>query len=136
MLAKAAIATNDVVTALRAVHQVESREPHRPELWLVRAAVQWKRGNLASAASDLYDVLQNNPHDVEAHCLLAEVLNAQGRAVAAGTHFARAQKIDPSFEWAAEGLKSLRRAQRRDTEEPSARLTSAGADTPNVSPEP
>ena len=53
LLAKSALATGDTLTALRAVDLVEQREPDHPELWLVRAALRWKRGDLAGAATDL-----------------------------------------------------------------------------------
>ncbi len=124
LLAKAAIATGDLVTALRAVDAVQQREPARPELWLVRATVNWSRGRFTAAASDLHDVLQNDPDDVDAHCLLAEVLRAQKRVDAARTHFQRALKIEPDCAWAAAGLESLRKVL--PTPEPaSPKLTSA-----------
>ncbi|UCC32497.1 MAG: tetratricopeptide repeat protein [Phycisphaerales bacterium] len=133
LLAKAAIATNDALTALRAVDLAQQHEPDRPELWFVRAAVRWKRGNLVAAASDLYDVLQNNPEDVEANCLLAEVLRGQGQLTAARTYFERALELDPACAWAAEGLKSLRNAEWSEPMQPPTKLTSfvagQGADT-------
>ena len=137
LLAKAAVATDDVLTALRALDLVEQREPNRPELWLVRAAVQWKRDNLIAAAADLYDVLQNNPNDVEAHCLLAEVLEARHQIDTARTHFQRALEIDPDSAWAAAGLKALGRAQAPPAPtEPTPRLTSVnvGMNAPDSRP--
>lgn len=127
LLAKAAIAIGDIITALRAVDLVRQREPDRPELWLLRATVNWKRGRLGAAASDLYDFLQNNPDDVDAHCLLAEVLRAQQRVEAARTHFERALQINPDFRWAIAGLKALNRVRRAAPDPPSAKLTAAAA---------
>lgn len=127
LLAKAAIATNDALTALRAVDLAQQHEPHRPELWFVRAAVRWKRGNLSAAASDLYDVLQNDPDDVEAHCLLAEVLHGRGQLTAARTHFERALEIDPTCAWAVEGLKSVRNAEWPGSIQAPTKLTSFAA---------
>jgi Tfp pilus assembly protein PilF len=124
LLAKSALATSDMLTALRAVDTVEQREPDRPELWLVRATVRWKRGKLAAAAADLYDVLQNAPNDVEARCLLAEVLRDQHRPTAARHQFRTVLKIDPSCAWAKAGLEALADAQ-QSTKKSSARLTSA-----------
>jgi cytochrome c-type biogenesis protein CcmH/NrfG len=83
------------------------------------------RDNLIAAAADLYDVLQNDPNDVEAHCLLAEVLQARDQIDTARTHFERALEIDPACAWAAAGLKALGRAQAPPApEEPTPRLTS------------
>ncbi|MGB2987578.1 MAG: tetratricopeptide repeat protein [Phycisphaerae bacterium] len=129
LLAKAAILTNDVMTALRAIDLAQQREPDHPELLLVRSAIRWKRGKLAAAASDLYDVLQNNPNDLEAHCLLAEVLQAQQRFEAASTHFREALKINPQCAWATAGLKALAKARPPVPTEPSPRLTSAMVET-------
>ena len=127
LLAKAAIGTNDTLTALRAVDLAQEHASDRPELWLVRAAVRWKRGNLVAAASDLYDVLQNDPEDVEANCLLAEVLRGQGKLTAARTYFQRALELDPACAWAAEGLKSLRNAEWSEPVQPPTKLTSFAA---------
>ena len=128
LLAKAAILTNDVITALRAIDLAQQREPDHPELLLVRSAIRWKRGKLAAAASDLYDVLQNNPNDIEAHCLLGEVLHGQQRFEAACTHFREALKIDPQCAWATAGLKALAKVRPPVSTEPSPRLTSATAE--------
>lgn len=131
MLAKAALACDDMMTALRAIHHVQQREPDRPELWLVRAAVNWKRGKLILAASDLYDVLQNDPNDVDAHCLLAEVMRARDQADAARTHFERALELDPTSTWATRGLELLtRRDPNPKLTDPEQKLTSAPAGPP------
>jgi Tfp pilus assembly protein PilF len=128
MLAKAALACDDVLTALRAVDLVQQRQPDQPELWLVRAALNFKRGRLIPAASDLYDVLQNDPDDVDAHCLLAEVMRARDQADTARTHFERALAIDPTCTWANMGLNALTRGEPDSLPgrtNPSQRLTSA-----------
>ncbi len=123
LLAKAAIATDDILTALGAVDRTQQREPDRPELWLVRATVNWKRGRLGAAASDLYDVLQNNPNDIEAHCLLAEVLRAQQRLEGARTHFQDALRINADCAWASAGLKALKKTKRLSPARPPSKLT-------------
>ncbi len=107
LLAKAAIATGDSLTALYALDLAEQREPRHPEIKLVRAVVQWKRGQLPAAAASLHDVLTVAPDDVEAHCLLAEVLLAQEHREAARRHFDRARQIDPQCAWAGVGLELL-----------------------------
>jgi Tfp pilus assembly protein PilF len=125
LLAKAALANGDTLTALRAVDLVERREPDRPELWLVRATLRFTRGDLAGAAADLYDVLADNPDDVDAHCLLAEVLRARGQLDAARVQFERALEIDPQCAWASAGLEALADAEPPDPGGPSIRLTSS-----------
>ena len=75
---------------MQAIDLVEQRESDRLELWLVRATVKWRRGRLAEAAAELYDLLQNAPNDLDARCLLAEVLSEQKRYQAAQTQFERA----------------------------------------------
>jgi Tfp pilus assembly protein PilF len=107
MVAKAALACDDILTALWSVDLAAQHEPNQPELWLVRAAVNWKRGKLITAASDLYDVLQNDPNDVDAHCLLAEVMRARDQADAARMHFEKALQLDPSCPWASAGLRTM-----------------------------
>jgi len=110
LVAKAAVNQNDIVTALQAIDLVEQHEPDRLELWFVRATVNWRRGHLAEAAAELYDLLQNAPDDLDACCLLAEVLTEQKRYKAARTQFERALEIDPNCAWASQGLKELKRA--------------------------
>jgi tetratricopeptide (TPR) repeat protein len=72
--------------------------------------VNWRRGRLAEAAAELYDLLQNAPNDLDARCLLAEVLSEQKRYKAARAQFERALEIDPTCAWASQGLKELKRA--------------------------
>jgi Tfp pilus assembly protein PilF len=74
---------------------------------LVRAVIQWKRGELTAAAASLRDVLAFRPDDVEAHCLMAEVLLAQHQNEPARRHFEQALQIDPNCTWASLALQSL-----------------------------
>ena len=125
---------DDILTALGAVDRAQQREPDSPELWLVRAAVNWKRGRLAAAASDLYDVLQNSPNDIEAHCLLAEVLRAQQKLEGARSHFQNALRINQDCAWASAGLKAMQNAGRLEPAQQPARLTSAAAEAVPTGP--
>lgn len=106
LLAKAAIAAGDLLTALVAIDAAERHAPNRPEVKFVRAVVQWRRGDLVGAAAALRSVLTLTPDDVDAHCLMAEVLAAQHEKEAARRHFSRALEIDPQSAWAAAGLES------------------------------
>ncbi len=108
LLAKAAIAGGDSLTALYAISLAEDHEPDHPEVRLVRATIQWQRGNSAAAAATLYDLLTTSPDDVEAHCLMAEVLLAMDRTAAARDHFEHALRVDPNCLWAIRGLDSAR----------------------------
>ncbi len=105
ILAKAGVATDDMLTALRAIDLLEQREPNHPEVKLVRAVIQWRRGDLDGAAAHLEEVLADNPRDVEAHCLMAEILRTQRQPQAARIHFERALRIRPDSTWAATALR-------------------------------
>ncbi len=107
LIAKAAIATGDLVTALHATHLARQGQPGHPEVLLVDATLRWRRGDLDAAASLLGEILSNNPRDVDAHCLLAEVLQDRHRDKAARDQFQRALQIDTQCSWAIAGLNSL-----------------------------
>ena len=94
LLAKAAITVGDLWTALRAINAAEKREPNHPEVKLVRAVVQWQRGQLTAAAVSLREVLVLAPNDADAHRLMANLLLAQDKSELARTHFQRARQID------------------------------------------
>jgi len=108
LFAKAAIATSDWLTALRAVGLAEQAAPQLDEIRLVRAAAHWKRGDLSSALSDLETLIVSSPNDAEVHCLLAEVYRELGRTDDATTRFQTAADLDPLSAWAAAGLRSMR----------------------------
>jgi len=100
LLAQAALETNDLLTASRASDLAEQSSPGRPDIALVRAAVQWRRSEYAAAAETLYQLLEKAPSNVEAYCLLGEVLRAQGQEDAAQDCFQRALRLDPKSAWA------------------------------------
>ncbi|MCO6439324.1 MAG: tetratricopeptide repeat protein [Phycisphaerae bacterium] len=107
LLAKAALATNDMVTALEAVTTAERYDGHRPEVRFVRAVVRWKRGENDSAARLLKDLAVERPEDVDVRCLLGEVLIKLGDTDAARRQFEQALELDPRCVWAADALHSL-----------------------------
>ncbi len=117
LLAKAALATNDIRTARRAIELAYQSKPNAPEVRLVRAAVRWKRGDLAGAAANLREMLAANNNDVEAHCLLAEVLRSDHQNSAARKQFQLALLLDSDCAWATAGLRSLN-AARHTPQEP------------------
>lgn len=128
LLTKAALVVGDIVTALQASDAACRQAPDDPEVRFLRAVVLWKRGRLAEAAGDLYDLLKINPQDVEVHCLLAELLREERKPAAAREHFEAALSADPQCAWAREGLRMLQRAVDDRPAERSASLTSAPAD--------
>ncbi|UCE62260.1 MAG: tetratricopeptide repeat protein [Phycisphaerales bacterium] len=105
LLAKAAVATGDLLTALRAADLAERHAPDDSEVKLVRAVIQWRRGDLTGAATSLDQILALNPRDVEAHCLAGEVSLARHQLDAARRHFRHALEINPHCTWAENALR-------------------------------
>jgi tetratricopeptide (TPR) repeat protein len=107
MLAQASLALNDVITAAEAVHRLEGISPDQPDVLLARAMLDWKRGRLTDAAATLERVIENNPSEARASCLLGEVLVSLGDPAGAMVAFERALLADPTSSWAATRLSSL-----------------------------
>lgn len=107
LLAKAAFATNDPLTAARAANQAFQLMPVEAEVQLVRAAAQWRYGNLRAAALTLRELLGRRPDDLEALCLLGEVHRAAGRTEAARRVFQEALNVDTTSAWAQQGILGL-----------------------------
>lgn len=107
LLAKAAIAGGDMMTALAAVTRAEKTAAHHPEVRFVRAVLHWKRGESDAAATLLNAIIDESPNDVDAHCLLAEVRLLQDRRDSAHDHFERALQIDPACLWAEAALRTI-----------------------------
>lgn len=129
LLAKAAVATNDIVTALRALDWAQPTVSDRPEFWMVRAAVNYQRGRWPEASRDLYDLITNHPDDVEAHCLLGEVLRAMDQREGAQAYFERALALDSQCAWAKAGLASLQDKARAG--KPSGRMMFTSTSAPS-----
>jgi len=104
LLAKAALETDDLLTAARAVDLAEQLAPGRGDIALLRAALHWRRSEYAASADALYGLLQMEPENVEAYCLLAEVLRAQGQGDAARDCLERALRINPLCIFAKQAL--------------------------------
>jgi Flp pilus assembly protein TadD len=117
LLAKAAIATGDPITALRGIDLARKHRPDDPEVLLVQATIQWRRGKLAAASASLRQTLNQQPEDVDAHCLLGEVLLAQRRDQEAASHFQQALEIDPRCVWAIDRQSGLHQAQPAGTDQ-------------------
>ena len=119
LLAKAALADGDYLTALTSVDRARLADPYHPEILLIRATIQWRRRRYESAAADLYDLLADQGEDADIHCLLGEVLSATGRLDAAHDQFEQALLLDPESLWANAGLEAL--AKQNDPIEPTER---------------
>lgn len=119
LLAKSALATNDILTALEAVSAAERHEGRRPEVRFVRAVVLWKRGEYAGAERVLRELTTEVPNDVDVHCLLGEVLLKLGETEAAREEFREALRLNADATWAAQALRSLERVSRATPNPPA-----------------
>lgn len=104
MLATAAIATGDLANASHALERAEQSSPPRAEIDLLRALIAWRQGDLDTAALSLNRILDADPRDLEAHCLMAELLLSQKHYEGARSHFEHALLINPDCDWAKRGL--------------------------------
>jgi Tfp pilus assembly protein PilF len=104
LLARASLMVDDEMTALRSLHLAQQTAPADPELWITRAAIQWKRREYVAAESSLQRVLEARPDDVEALCLMGEVQKALGQTESADARFRRALELDPQCGWAASAV--------------------------------
>ena len=128
LYAKAALALNDLMGATRAIELAQEHQPHQPEVWFVRAVVQWRCGDTDAAIASLQDVLANNPRDVQALCLMAELLRSRDQVDGARGYYQRVLEIEPANAWAKAGVAALiERAQEPVSEPPKAKLTAADA---------
>ncbi len=110
LLAKACIALGDILTARRNAALARDNNPNLAEAWFVRAVIEWQDRQPARAVAMLDHVLETSPCDIEAHCLMAEVLLETGKENEARMHFERALAIDAECLWAAKGIRRLGRA--------------------------
>jgi Tfp pilus assembly protein PilF len=109
LLARSAIAAGDFLTALRAIDLARQRAPNDHDIGLLLATTLWRRGDARSAESVLIDLLADDPYDVDAWCLLGEVLQSTDRAEEAREVFERALAIEPDSRWAAQAKRSAER---------------------------
>jgi|CXWL01.1.fsa_nt_gi tetratricopeptide (TPR) repeat protein len=104
LLAKVALAGGEYMTALQAIELARRGKPVSSDFELLLAATHWKRGDLAGAESVLDGILNTNPADVDAWCLMGEVLYGLDRIEESRTAFERALDLDPECRWAADQL--------------------------------
>lgn len=112
LMAKASIATRDWLGALRCIDTALGQRVVRAglnvsELRLLRAVAQWQHDDVVGAKDTVYAVLEANPRDIDAYCLLGELLSAGGDDADARTCFERALWLDPGSAWAAAGMRAL-----------------------------
>lgn len=137
-LVEAALLTGDLVTAGTTLETLRTQRGSAPDIARLRAAYFWKRGRHTLARDLLYDLLAANPDDIDAQCLLGEVLTSMGNSAGARETFEQALQLDPTSAWARQAIAAIARNQpkqpnERDpnpadpasTTEP-ARLTNAG----------
>jgi len=105
--ARAALAIGDTNTASRAIERAMRGTSKSTQPRILQALLQKQSGATGDAAATLFDVLAEHPTDVEAHCLLAEVMVASKRFDAARVHFRKAIELQPGCLWAIQGLRRL-----------------------------
>lgn len=66
-------------------------QPDEPQLWTLKAEIEWKSGDFAAAERDLARALELRPDYPEAQRLLASMRDAGGSATAAAVPSATAQ---------------------------------------------
>ena len=110
LLAKAALAGGEYMAALQAIEQARrvNRNSTSPEIELLLAMTHWRRGDLAGAQSVLDQVLSANPGDVDAWCLMGEVLQSLDRNEESRAAFERAIDLEPGCRWAKDHLSGFR----------------------------
>lgn len=99
LIAKAALASQQYLLALEAIEAARRRH-NDTELELLLATTHWKRRDLPGAQEVLNRILQQNPSDVEAWCLLGETHLELGRPDEANAAWERALELDPGSRWA------------------------------------
>jgi cytochrome c-type biogenesis protein CcmH/NrfG len=115
LLAKAALAVGDTLTASLATDRATRARPDHPEARFMRAVLLFKRGELQRAASLLENVINDNPRDAEALCMLAEICLANKENHKARTLLQRAMRVDPGCTWAKDRLSRISDASKTDS---------------------
>jgi tetratricopeptide (TPR) repeat protein len=114
LLARAALAVGDTLTASLATDRATRARPDDPEARFLRAVVLFKRGELQRAATLLERVIHDNPRDAEALCVLAEIRLAHGENHEARALLQRAMDVDPGCTWAKDRLSRIGDASKTD----------------------
>ncbi|MFQ5463537.1 MAG: tetratricopeptide repeat protein [Phycisphaerae bacterium] len=122
--ARAALALGDTSTASRAIDRALRGTSKSTQPRILQALLQKQSGATGDAAATLFDVLADHPADVEAHCLLAEVMIVSKRFDAARVHFRKAIQLQPGCLWAIQGLQRLPQPA-PENEKPPVKLTAA-----------
>jgi tetratricopeptide (TPR) repeat protein len=107
LLAKAAIAAGNVGVAMFAVDRAGRDDPTRTEILFVQAVIDRARGRLQRSEEGLRQLLQVTPADVDAHCLLGEILLARGDHDGGRQQFETALAINHACAWASASLAAL-----------------------------
>lgn len=89
--------------ALEAWGEAIAKAPGHPDLRLARAALRDRCGEFSEAREDLAEALALAPAEVDAHCLLGEVLLREQRYCEAEAAFAGALRVARGHERALEG---------------------------------
>jgi len=100
LYAQAAIATNDLLAAEVALDAASRHHTHRGTVELLRAVIDFKRGDMERAEARLASMGDLGGDDPEILCLIGEMRLSQERTAEARTYFERALRVDPQNSWA------------------------------------
>ena len=100
LFAQAAIAAHDLLSASAALDAASRHGSRQGEVGLLRAVIDFKRGDFDRAESRLAALGDLVDEDPDVLCLIGEVRLSQQRSAEARTYFERALRADPKSSWA------------------------------------
>ncbi len=106
LFVQASLETNDMINALQAIDRAMLHDPTNKQVRFLLATVEWQRKHYQKATAILQALLNDDPEDVEAHCLMGELNLALAKPDVATHHFQMALQLDPDNVWARRQLGS------------------------------
>lgn len=107
LLAKAALATGDVRSSLRAAKAASQIDAGSLEVLLLRGLAAWKSGRVQEGVELLQQVLERNGADLDARCALASIFRRQERWSEVQIQIEEILTIDADHAWAKSALAEL-----------------------------
>lgn len=114
LTARTALAAGQFMLALSSLESARGQSGDEVEIRLLLGTTHWKRGDFGGAEAVLEDLLKAAPSDVEAWCLLGEVLHDSGRTAEAMEALGRAMELEPGNRWATDRLKQIEASGRSE----------------------
>ncbi|UCD27950.1 MAG: tetratricopeptide repeat protein [Planctomycetota bacterium] len=100
LLARAALASDDLLTARQATDRAVQLDMNNGEYVLLLGYICWRQQDYLTAVQCLTQVLENNPNELMALYIMADSHRALGDAKAADKCYQRALRVNPQCEWA------------------------------------